>query len=197
MDFIFIIGPSAVGKTTLAKELYKYYQGVYFEQNMVPEFMIPDNCEDEGIFEEQICWNNVLLQLKYFYDSGFRNIVALDFDDVRTRELPQLFKGYNFITLKMVSSNPKQIKDQMICRHNNEGGLYALDCVVESNKKIMKRKLLPNEVLIDVNGKSKEEVLVEAINRIDNYIPQIDYEYELDDEKNYLSWVKSKNLNCS
>ena len=44
MDFIFIIGPSAVGKTTLAKELYKHYNGVYFEQNMVPEFCIPRLC---------------------------------------------------------------------------------------------------------------------------------------------------------
>ena len=27
-DFIFLIGPSAVGKTTLAKELYQHYKGV-------------------------------------------------------------------------------------------------------------------------------------------------------------------------
>lgn len=61
MDFIFIIGPSAVGKTTLAKKLYKHYNGVYFEQNMVPEFSIPKECIDEGVFEEQTCWDNVIL----------------------------------------------------------------------------------------------------------------------------------------
>lgn len=194
MDFIFIIGPSAVGKTTLAKELFKYYNGVYFEQNMVPEFSIPENCEDEGLFEEQVCWDNVLLQLKYFYEKGFRNIVALDFDDLRTRELPKIFKGYNFITLKLVSSNPEQIKEQMIYRHNTEGGLYDIDNVIKSNEKIRNRGLLPNEVLIDVFGKSKEEVLKEAINKIDNFTSLIDYDYELDDENNYQSWIKSKNL---
>ena len=194
MDFIFIIGPSAVGKTTLAKELYKYYNGVYFEQNMVPEFTIPTDCEDEGVFEEQICWDNVLLQLKYFYEKGFRNIVALDFDDIRTRELPKIFKGYNFITLKLISSNPEQIKNQMIYRQNNEGGLYDIDNVNRANEKISNRKLLPNEVLIDVFGKSKEEVFKEAINTIDNFKPLIDYNYELDDENNYQSWVQSKNL---
>ena len=194
MDFIFIIGPSAVGKTTLAKELYKYYNGVYFEQNMVPEFTIPTDCEDEGVFEEQICWDNVLLQLKYFYEKGFRNIVALDFDDIRTRELPKIFKGYNFITNKLISSNPEQIKNQMIYRQNNEGGLYDIDNVNRANEKISNRKLLPNEVLIDVFGKSKEEVLKEAINIIDKFKPLIDYNYELDDENNYQSWVQSKNL---
>ena len=49
MDYIFVIGPSAVGKTTLARRLYKHYKGVYIEQNMVPEFIIPDNVTDEGI----------------------------------------------------------------------------------------------------------------------------------------------------
>lgn len=194
MDFIFIIGPSAVGKTTLAKKLYKHYNGVYFEQNMVPEFSIPKECIDEGVFEEQTCWDNVILQLNWFYDRGFKNIVALDFDDIRTRELPKIFKGYKYITLKLISSNPNQIKKQMVDRKNNEGGLYDIDNVEKSNAKIRNRHLLPNEVLIDVCGKSKDEVLKEAISIIDNFHPLIKYEYELDNEKNYQSWVKSKNL---
>lgn len=194
MDYIFIIGPSAVGKTTLAKELYTHYHGVYFEQNMVPEFTIPPDVEDIGIYEEQLCWENVLLQLKFFYDKGHRNIVALDFDDVRTREIPLLFKGFNFITLKLISSDTEQIKQHMIHRHNNEGGLFALSGVERANDVIMNRKLLPNEVLIDVAGKSREEVLEEAIRIIDNFESKTEYDYTLDDEHNYLSWVQSRKL---
>ena len=82
----------------------------------------------------------------------------------------------------------------MIYRQNNEGGLYDIDNVNRANEKISNRKLLPNEVLIDVFGKSKEEVLKEAINIIDKFKPLIDYNYELDDENNYQSWVQSKNL---
>lgn len=194
MDYIFIIGPSAVGKTTLAKGLFEHYQGVYFEQNMVPEFFIPDNIEDIGIYEEQMCWENALLQLKYFYDKGLRNIVALDFDDIRARELPYIFKGYDFITIKLVSSNIEQIKQQMEHRNNNEGGLYALNNVDRSNSVIMARELLPNEVKIDIAGKSQEQVLQEAIGIIDSFKPIKDYSYELDDERNYLSWVQSRQL---
>lgn len=194
MDFIFIIGPSAVGKTTLAKELYKHYSGVYFEQNMVPEFMIPETVEDGGIYEEQLCWENILLQLDFFYQKGHRNIVALDFDDIRAREIPERFKGYRFITLKLVSSDPEQIRRQMIHRHNNEGGLYALEGIERSNQVIMSRQLLPNEVQIDVAGKSKEEVLQQAIEIIDHFTPLLEYSYQLDDEHHYLSWVQSRNL---
>ncbi len=194
MDFIFIIGPSAVGKTTLAKSLYQHYEGVYLEQSMVPEFVVPNDAEDIGIYEEQLCWDNVLLWLKFFYDRGLRNIVALDFDDIRTRELPYIFKGYRFITLKLVSSNTEQTRQQMIHRHNNEGGLFAPDYIERSNYVIMNRKLLPNEVQIDIAGKTKEEVLKEAISIIDNFEPLMDYQYELDDENNYLSWVQSRKL---
>ena len=194
MDYIFIIGPSAVGKTSLAKELYRYYKGVYIEQNMVPEFIIPDSVDDEGIYEEEMCWENILAQLKYFYSKGCRNIVALDFDDVRTREIPFIFKGHDFVTLKLVSSDPEQIKQQMIHRSKNEGGLYYLENVERSNQVIMNRKLLPNEVMIDIAGKTKGAVLSEAIRIIDGFKPLKDYEYELENEHNFLSWVRSRNL---
>lgn len=194
MDFIFIIGPSAVGKTTLAKALFEHYNGVYVEQNMVPEFGIPADCPDEGVFEEETCWENVLMQLDYFHKRGLQNIIALDFDDYRTRELPQYFRGKRFITLKLISSAPEQIRLQMIHRHENEGGLFMLDNVIRSNEKISTRTLLPNEVCIDVAGKTKEEVFAEAVRIIDSFAPDLDYTYELPDEQLFLSWVHSRNL---
>ena len=194
MDFIFIIGPSAVGKTTLAKALFEHYNGVYVEQNMVPEFGIPADCPDEGVFEEETCWENVLMQLDYFHKRGLQNIIALDFDDYRTRELPQYFRGKRFITLKLISSAPEQIRLQMIHRHENEGGLFMLDNVIRSNEKISTRPLLPNEVCIDIAGKTKEEVFAEAVRIIDGFAPDLDYTYELPDEQLFLSWVHSRNL---
>lgn len=194
MDYIFIIGPSAVGKTTLAKALFQHYKGAYIEQNMVPEFTVPEGIHDVGLYEEEVCWENVLLQLKFFYEKRIRNIIALDFDDIRARELPIHFQGYKFITIKLVSSDTEQIKRQMEYRKSNEGGLYIPEYVDRSNEVIMKRKLLPNEVQIDIAGKTKEQILEEAINLIDNFVPLQKCEYQLDNSLKYLSWVKSRNL---
>jgi len=41
-DFIFIIGPSGVGKTTLSKGLFEHYKGAFAEMSMVPEFGVPE-----------------------------------------------------------------------------------------------------------------------------------------------------------
>ncbi len=194
MDFIFIIGPSAVGKTTLARSLYKHYNGVYLEQNMVPEFCIPSDSNDPGLYEEQLCWDNVLTQLKFFYDNGLRHIVALDFDDIRTKELPKIFRGYKFIILRLFSSNADQIKEQMEHRKNNEGGLYMPNYIERSNSVIMNRRLLPNEIKIDVAGKTPTDVLQTAISVIDNFEVQANYDYDPDREQEYLSWVQSRQL---
>ena len=189
-DYIFIIGPSGVGKTTLAKGLYEHYKGVYFEQNMIPEFGIPDNV-DEGKYEEEILFESSIELLKYFHNKGIKNIIGLDFNDLRTREIPIIFKGTNFITLKLISSDYEQNKRQMISREN---GLLDLELLEASTKKIMNRVLLPNEVLIDVAGKTEEEVLKEAINIIDNYESKLDYEYEEPSKELFYSWVYSDNL---
>lgn len=190
-DYIFIIGPSGVGKTTLAKGLFQHYKGVYFEQNMIPEFGIPADV-DEGKYEEEVLWESSVELLKYFHNKGIKNIIGLDFNDLRTREIPIIFKGTNYITLKLISSNYEQNKNQMLER--GEKGLVDLELLEVSTKKIMNRELLPNEVLIDVAGKSKEKVLQEAIELIDNYESKIDYEYEEPSKELFYSWVKSDEL---
>ena len=79
-------------------------------------------------------------------------------------------------------------------RKNNEGGLYRPEYVERANSVIKSRKLLPNEVMVDVSGKSKDNVLKEVIKIIDNFKPLKKYAYKLDNKNHYLSWVQSRNL---
>lgn len=192
MDFIFLTGPSAVGKTTLAKALYQHYQGVYIEQNMVPEFAVPADVPDIGDYEESLCWENVLCQVDFFHRKECRPVIVLDFDDRRARELPMRFRGTRFIILRLFSSDPQQILSQMIYRRDHEGGLFAPDNVEYANTIISRRPLLPNEVQLDAAGKNRKEVFAEAVRLINGFEPLLTYDYALPPEKDYLSWVLSR-----
>lgn len=194
VDYLFIIGPSAVGKTTLAKGLHELLGGVYLEQNMVPDFAIPPGTEDEGAFEETLCWENVLLQADFFRKKGLSPVIVLDMDDYRAREIPLRFKGERFFILRLYASDEAQLLRQMEHRKSHEGGLDDPRLARVSNARIATRPLLPNEIPLDVAGKSPERVLAEAMRVLTRYEPLPDYEYEPGDPGLYYSWVKSRGL---
>lgn len=189
-DFIFLIGPSGVGKSTLAKGLFEHYQGALAEMNLVPEFGIPEGV-DPGAFEERVCWECCVAQLKKFQELGVRNVVSGDFDDLRTADIPVVFKGYDYITLKLICSDCDQIHDQM---KNRGEGLIDFDMLERSTVRIANRPLLVNEFQIDVAGKTKAQVLCEAITLIDTAETKRDYDYVKPPRELFGSWVKSNHL---
>ncbi len=189
-DFIFIIGPSGVGKSTLAKGLFQHYRGALAEMDMVPEFGIPEGV-DPGIFEEKVCWECCVAQLKKFRELGIRNIVSGDFDDLRTADIPIAFKGYDYITIKLVCSDYRQNMEQM---KNRGQGLIDFQLLQRSSEKINKRPLLVNEVLLDAAGKTPDEVLREAIALIEHTKTLREYEYQKPPKEWFYSWVMSNGL---
>jgi GTPase SAR1 family protein len=189
-DFIFIIGASGVGKSTLSRRLFEHYKGAYVEMNMVPEFGLPDDV-DPGMYEEMICWECCVAQLKKFNELGIINVISGDFDDLRTADIPIVFKGYNYITLKLICSDFQQNYIQM---KNREDGLVDFELLERSSMKINNRCLLVNEACIDVAGKPVEKILYEAIDLIENAKTLLDYSYTKPGKENFYSWIHSNGL---
>jgi broad-specificity NMP kinase len=192
-DFIFITGASGIGKTTLANGLLAHYQTTCVEQHMVPEFVSRDGVEPmTGELEELTCWENQVAMLMCFHKLGYKNIIASDIDDLRTADIPVVFKGKNFITIKLVCSDLAQIQEQMKNRPNN--GLIDYELQKKMNVKNRNRAPLINEVEIDVAGKSIDEVLKQAIDIIDNTPSCLEYEYVKPPKELFYSWVFANGL---
>ena len=189
-DFIFIIGTSGIGKTTLGKGLFAHYNGAFIEQNMVPEFGIPENV-DGGAFEEQVCWECCVAQIMKFHEMGIKNIIGSDFDDLRTADIPDVFKGYNYITIKLICKDLSQLHSQM---ENRKNGLIDYELQRKCSDKVNKRPLLINEVEIDVTNKTPQPVLDEAIRIIDNTKILTEYIYQKPQKDLFYSWVFSNEL---
>lgn len=192
-DFIFITGASGIGKSTLANGLLEHYKTTCVEQHMVPEFISRDGSEPmTGELEELTCWENQVAILKCFHRLGYKNIIASDIDDLRTADIPIVFKGTDFITIKLICSDLRQIQEQMRNRPNN--GLVDFELQEKMNEKNRKRKPLINEVEIDVAGQSVEEVREQAINVIETTPSRLDYEYIKPPKETFYSWVFANGL---
>ncbi len=192
-DFIFITGTSGIGKTTLANGLLDHYKTTCVEQHMVPEFISRDGTEPmTGELEELTCWENQVAMLKCFHRLGYKNVIASDIDDLRTADIPIVFKGTDFITIKLICSDLSQIRKQMQNRPNN--GLVDFELQEKLNEKNMQRPPLVNEKEIDVAGKSIQEVLGLAIDLIENTPPLLDYEYTKPPKEKFYSWVFANGL---
>lgn len=192
-DFIFITGASGIGKTTLANGLLEYYKKTCVEQHMVPEFISSDGVEPmTGELEELTCWENQVAMLICFQRLGYKNIIAFDIEDLRTADIPVIFKGTDYVTIKLICSDLHQIQEQMKHRPNN--GLIDFELQEKMNVKNMKRSPLINEVEIDVAGKSIEEVLKQAINIIETTPPCLEYEYTKPPKELFYSWFFANGL---
>lgn len=192
-DFIFITGASGIGKSTLANGLLNHYKTTCIEQNMIPEFISRDGSEPmTGELEELTCWENQVAMLMCFHRLGYKNIIATDLDDLRTADIPIVFKGTDFITIKLVCSDLKQIQKQMQNRPNH--GLIDYELQKKMNEKNIQRSPLINEIEIDIAGKSIREVLEQAIKIIETTPSQLDYEYIKPPKEMFYSWVLANGL---
>lgn len=187
-DFIFVTGASGIGKTTLCRGLLAHYKTTCVEQPMVPEFISRDGIEPmSGELEELTCWENQVAMLWCFHRLGYKKIIASDMDDLRTADIPLVFKGTEFITIKLVSSDLRQIQEQM--RNRPEGGLIDFELQERMNRKNLERAPLVNEVEIDVAGRSAEEVLERAVKIIDTTPSLREYKYVKPPRELFYSWV--------
>lgn len=193
LDFIFITGTSGIGKSTLSQNLMQTLKSVVIEQHMVPEFISRDGIEEmTGELEELTCYENAKAMAFCFHNLGYQNIIVSDIDDLRTADIPIDFKGYRFLTIKLVSSDLHQIQEQMKNRQNN--GLVDYELQKECNAKNLNRPPLINECTIDIAGLSIEVVLQKALSIIESTEPLTTYEYTKPPKNLFYSWVFSNGL---
>lgn len=191
-QIIFIEGFSGIGKSTLAKKLHEHYKGVYIEQYMMPDFKTKDGINEiTGKEEDETLYALMVANIKEFCRLGYQNIISLDFNPVRFRDIPNDFKGYDFVILHLTCQDKQQNLTQMANRE--KGGLIDFDMIEQDYKraKLFPKPLLPNSVKIDVTGKTPDQVFEMAINLINNTKSQLDYYYEMPDKRCYDTWVQA------
>lgn len=193
LDFIFITGTSGIGKSTLCQNLLAHLRTVVIEEHMVPEFISRDGDEEmTGTLEELTCWENTKAMAFCFHKLGYRNVIISDIDDLRTADIPIDFKGYRYLTMKLVCSDPEQLHRQM--EHRPNIGLIDYELQEKINTRNLARPNLINEHTIDVAGLSQQQVLEKALRIIKEKEPLTEYHYEKPPKELFYSWVFANGL---
>ncbi|MBR4068933.1 MAG: AAA family ATPase [Clostridia bacterium] len=193
LDFIFVTGTSGVGKSTLCKNLMDQLRSVVVEEHMVPEFLSRDGVEDmTGELEERTCWECTKAMAQCFHRLGYRNVIISDIDDLRTSDIPIDFRGYRYLTLKLVCTDPEQLQSQMRDRPAN--GLIDYELQEKCNAKNLMRAPLVNEHTIDVAGLTENDVFTKALEILSSKEPLTEYEYTRPPKEQFYSWVFANGL---
>ena len=112
-------------------------------------------------------------------------------DVLHYRDIPEVFKGFNYITIKLVCSDYRQNYEQMKNRGN---GLIYFELLEKMSQKIDARKCLVNEFELDIAGKTVEQVFIEALEIIEHKAIKMEYDYVKPKKELFYSWVFSNGL---
>ena len=125
--------------------------------------------------------------IKNFCKLDYKNIIALDFNEMRMRDIPNDFMGYDFLIIRLVCDENQNITQMQ----NRKGGLVDIEMLKKCYRrnKLYPRPLLPNEYVIDVTNKTPQQVFEMAKNIIDNSKSQLSYTYQMPNKNCFGTWV--------
>ena len=164
-DIIFIAGAPGTGKSSVAMALHKKMKTPIFEFGWIPEFRDKGNVLISYKEEEKMSFENLALVLKNYIKHGFKNIIVTDLEDKRILQLEKVFKKEKYILFTLIVDDEAILKKR-IMNEKRSGGYRNWKEGIAINKKILKRKLLKNEIRIDAENNSVEKIVKEILKKI-------------------------------
>lgn len=156
-QFIFIAGAPGSGKSTVAKELQKRLDCPLFEFGWIPEFQNKGNKKLTYTEEEDFSFENLVLVAKNYAKHGFKNVIITDLNNKFIEKLPNIFRDYDFVILTLRLKDEEVLKNRVL-DENRTSGYRNWEESLEINKSLNNRKRLQNEVFIDIDTQSVDQV---------------------------------------
>jgi broad-specificity NMP kinase len=166
MGHILIInGAPAVGKTTISsllREKFDYCPHVDFGSIRV--FHLNREWSNKSENEEEMSYENLLFILNNYLKHGYQNGIVDDLRDDRALRLYDDLGSEIAILITLVASD--ETLAQRIINPTRDSGFKDLKKAQELNKQIKQRARLENEIFIETDNKTPEEVVVEIVQNI-------------------------------
>lgn len=147
-DIIFLTGAPGSGKTTVSKLLREKLRfPPLIELGRIVYFHLNKNHKNQTKEEEQISFENLSHLIKNYIDHNYKNIIVVDLQDFRTKQISKIFSDKNYVILTLILKDEIELKKRVISPRNT--GFRDFKKAILWNKHLQERKLLKNEFLID------------------------------------------------
>jgi predicted ABC-type ATPase len=162
MDFIFIQGAPGTGKSMLAWALQHHLQSPCFEFGWIPEFLVKRNSTITWKEEETLAFENLTLVVKNYVRHGFEKIIITDLSDHIIQTVPEVFAGYSYRLITLWVDNDELLKSRVL-EESRSSGYRDWQKSLEINRRILARGLIPNEVRLDSEQLSVDQLVARVL----------------------------------
>lgn len=156
-DFIFIAGAPGSGKSSVAKLLQEKLNCPLFEFGWIPEFRNTGTKTVHYTEEESLAFENLVLVAKNYAKHGFKNVIITDLNNDYIEQLPSIFSDYDFGIYTLRVQDKDALKHRVL-DSSRTSEYRDWEKALEINNSLQNRSALKNEVFIDVDGRSVEDV---------------------------------------
>jgi adenylate kinase family enzyme len=156
-DFIFIAGAPGSGKSSVAKTLQEKLDCPLFEFGWIPEFRNTGTKVISYTEEESLAFENLVLVAKNYAKHGFKNVVITDLNNDYIERLPKIFNDYDFAIYTLRVRDEETLK-QRVLDGSRTSEYRDWEKALEINNTLQNRSAFQNEVFIDVDGQSVDDI---------------------------------------
>lgn len=164
-DFIFIAGAPGAGKSTIARALQEKLDSPIFEVGWIPEFQNKGTEKINYIEEESFAFENLTLVAKNYAKHGFKNVIITDLNNEYIQRLAEDFVGYEYAIFTLRLNNEEVLKAR-VNDDSRSSGYRDTEEAVRINSHLQERSAFKNEVFIDNNDQSVDQVVEKILSLI-------------------------------